>query len=290
MQFHFVSSESRCDSSLHTVSLVPVISTSIYYSSLDDPKTESTWVHCQSGSIMCPLNWTLDILHSESLTMAGCALSLYAIWLLFQLIQYLYTLHLKIRKPNQLESTASQHNVSFKSVDTWYSTALWVTHCSTLAAKDLAKDYWMPFKLKAFYCTARGCKKRCSTPSGLQWHVQTIHEVPRALLHPSMLTRIPPSNLSQPLEEDRAPFLDASHHQSLRGSPIYASQTLGSHPHHLKIMTHLILDGTIRFSAKFVYNCWHPLRDTLRCGWVSLASWLRPTSHQWANWLLPFQE
>ncbi|KAI9453314.1 hypothetical protein BJY52DRAFT_1205512 [Lactarius psammicola] len=96
---------------------------------------------------------------------------------------------------------------------------------------------------KAFCCTARGCRKRCSTPSGLQRHIQTVHKVPRALLHPSTLP--PPSQHS---EDENTPFLDASPHQSSRGSPNLdnASQPPGgrtSHPYHLKITTHPILDG-----------------------------------------------
>ncbi|KAN0127920.1 hypothetical protein V8E53_014268 [Lactarius tabidus] len=99
-----------------------------------------------------------------------------------------------------------------------------------------------PFKLKAFYCEVQGCKKKCSTPSGLQRHVQAAHEVPRALLLPSTL----PRSTSQPPEyEHQASSLPPP----LNGGPTHVTQLASphrpaAHPHHLKILTHPLIDGT----------------------------------------------
>ncbi|KAH9011269.1 hypothetical protein EDB84DRAFT_1540472 [Lactarius hengduanensis] len=110
------------------------------------------------------------------------------------------------------------------------------------------------FRLKAFHCTARGCKKRCSTPSGLQRHVQTIHKIPSALLPPSTL---PPGLPGHHSERESAPSIQvnspahaASPHQSLRGSPPRcvspptSPRRQAPHHRHLKTLTHPIIDGT----------------------------------------------
>jgi hypothetical protein len=107
-----------------------------------------------------------------------------------------------------------------------------------------------PFKLKAFYCEVQGCKKKCSTPSGLQRHVQAAHEVPRALLLPSTL----PRSTSQPPEyEHQASSLPPP----LNGGPTHVTQLASphrpaAHPHHLKILTHPLIDGQFKFAAIFI--------------------------------------
>ncbi|KAN0126225.1 hypothetical protein V8E53_015270 [Lactarius tabidus] len=102
-----------------------------------------------------------------------------------------------------------------------------------------------PCKLKAFYCEVQGCKKKCSTPSGLQRHVQAAHEVPRALLLPSTL----PRSTSQPPEyEHQASSLPPP----LNGGPTHVTQLASphrpaAHPHHLKILMHPLIDGQFNY-------------------------------------------
>src|SRR6266702_2373447 len=119
------------------------------------------------------------------------------------------------------------------------------------------------FRLKAFHCTVRGCRKRCSTPSGLQRHIQTIHEIPRALRPPSTLPLISTSQHSEHEATPSVPSSPLPHpspHRSSRGSPSHRVSQPASphgqapHPRHLKIMTHPIIDGQFKFSTVFIYS------------------------------------
>jgi hypothetical protein len=123
---------------------------------------------------------------------------------------------------------------------------------------------WRPrsFRLKAFYCTVRGCKKKCSTPSGLQRHVQAAHEIPRALLLPSTL----PRSTSQPPEYEHqtsSPTPRASPEPPLNGGTTRVTQLASPHgpaarPRHLKVLKHPLIDGQFKFAVRcYVHICCH---------------------------------